>query len=121
MSQGEGEYRPPEGEWIDEVVSKVRAGDETAGTKITRLDDTYRRDLEQDIRLKKVYAWILLILLTLQMATVDVGIYFYGVNNAWDIDPTVLHWWLGSTVVEIVGIVLVVTRYLFPRRDRPSG
>jgi hypothetical protein len=29
----------------------------------------------------------------------------------------VIEVWLAATLVELVGVVLVVTRYLFPRRD----
>jgi hypothetical protein len=76
------------------------------------------KDREQDIGLKRMYALILLGLLAAQMIVADAVFVAYawaGVN--WKVDGSVMEVWLGATLIEVVGIVLVVTRYLFPRRD----
>jgi len=78
-----------------------------------------RRDLAQDIGLKRIYGRYLLLGLGAQVVVADVifGLYAWkGVH--WDVDATVMQTWLAATVVEVVGVVLVITRYLFPRRDR---
>jgi hypothetical protein len=76
------------------------------------------RDYEQDIGLKKVYGWVLLGLMGVQLAIADVVFVLYAKNGvAWKIPPQVIDIWLGATFVEVVGVVYVVTRYLFPPRD----
>lgn len=34
-----------------------------------------------------------------------------------DLDAVVIDVWLGATLVQVIGVVAIVTRYLFPRRD----
>jgi hypothetical protein len=77
-----------------------------------------RLDREQDIKLKRRYARVLLWLLAGQLAVADgVFIAYAQVGAHWRLSATVIDVWLGATLIEVVGIVLVVTRYLFPRRD----
>ncbi len=85
------------------------------------MDDLAVRDLEQDIRLKNQYAVGLLLILGAQMIATDVLVYFYAaLGRDWDIPSGVIQGWLAATVVQLIGVVLVVTRYLFPRRDLSS-
>jgi hypothetical protein len=42
---------------------------------------------------------------------------FAWVGADWDLPAGVIEVWLGATVVQVVGIVLIVTRHLFPNRD----
>lgn len=74
-------------------------------------------DHKQDIELKKTYAKWLLILVAAQLAVADAVFVAYawaGVN--WDLETAVVQAWLGATMIELVGVALVITRYLFPRR-----
>jgi hypothetical protein len=53
-----------------------------------------------------------------QLAITDVVfIVFAAVGKHWKLSDTDINVWLGATVVQVVGIVTVVTRHLFPRRD----
>jgi hypothetical protein len=73
----------------------------------------------QDIKLKKSYAKWLLILVAAQLALADtVFIAYAWAGRSWQLDGGVIEVWLVATLVELIGIVLVVTQYLFPRRDR---
>jgi hypothetical protein len=73
----------------------------------------------QDIRLKKSYAKWLLLLVAGQLIVTDLVFVAYAwAGENWHLDAGVIQVWLGSTLVELVGVVLVITRYLFPRRDR---
>lgn len=75
-------------------------------------------DREQDIGLKGRYASFILWLLGGQLFIADAIFFVYAqVGAHWQLPPVVIDIWLGATLVEVVGIVLVVTRYLFPRRD----
>lgn len=75
----------------------------------------------QDIRLKKSYARWLLIMVAAQLVVADaVFIAYAWAGEGWHLDKGVIQVWLGATLVELVGVVLVVTQYLFPKRERGS-
>jgi hypothetical protein len=72
----------------------------------------------QDIQLKKSYAMALLRLVAGQLFVADVVFIVYAwAGRDWDLDPGVIQFWLGATIVELIGVALVVTQYLFPKRD----
>lgn len=73
----------------------------------------------QDIRLKKSYAMSLLCLVAIQLFVADIVFIAYAwAGKHWQLDPGVVQFWLGATLVELIGVVLVVTQYLFPKRDQ---
>lgn len=79
-------------------------------------------DHRQDIKLKKTYARWLLILVGLQLFVADAVFVAYAwAGEHWHLDPGVIQVWLAATLVELVGVVTVITRYLFPRRDRSEA
>jgi hypothetical protein len=76
----------------------------------------------QDIQLKKTYAKWLLILVAAQMIVADAVFVAYAwAGNDWHLEASVIQVWLGATLVELIGVALVITRYLFPRRDGISA
>ncbi len=123
-----GEERTPE--QPDEAILKRRklasqlAREARSGGPDTKpksdLGPATVRDYEQDVELKKTYARTLLCIMVGQLVIADIGFFLYatfGVN--WKVDTSVIQAWLAATVFEVIGIALVVTRYLFPRRDQP--
>jgi hypothetical protein len=75
-------------------------------------------DRWQDIQLKKTYASWLLRLVAAQLLVADVVFVVYAwVGEHWELDTAVVQIWLVTTLVELIGVALVITRYLFPRRD----
>jgi hypothetical protein len=120
----EGAENPPE-----ESVREERAREEIhqalfAGNirRIHKLPPTKeeleRAHLQQDLELKKRYGNRLLRLVTIQLAVADiVFILYFIVGVHWDLPEGVIYVWLVTTLVELVGVATVVTRYLFPRRD----
>lgn len=47
---------------------------------------------------------------------------FAWAGRRWDLPPGVIEVWLAATVVQIVGVVAIVTRHLFPSREgRPAA
>jgi hypothetical protein len=73
----------------------------------------------QDIKLKKKYANWLLWLITIQLVVADAVFVVYAWEGKhWQLDAGVIQVWLITTLVELIGVALVITRYLFPRRDR---
>jgi hypothetical protein len=75
----------------------------------------------QDIKLKKKYANWLLWLITVQLLVADAVFVIYADKGmGWHLEPSVIQVWLVATLVELIGVALVITRYLFPRRDRQA-
>jgi hypothetical protein len=73
----------------------------------------------QDIQLKRSYAMALLRLVAGQLFVADaVFIVYAWAGRGWDLEPSVVQFWLGATIVELIGVALVVTQYLFPKRDQ---
>jgi glutathione S-transferase len=73
---------------------------------------------EQEHRLRQSYADWLLRLLGAQFLIADVVfVAFAWAGRRWDLPPGVIEVWLAATVVQILGVVAVVTRHLFPGRD----
>ena len=58
-------------------------------------------------------------MVAVQLFVADVVFVTYAwAGEGWHLDPNVMKFWLGATLVELIGVALVVTQYLFPRRDR---
>ncbi|MBT1546422.1 hypothetical protein [Curtobacterium aurantiacum] len=73
------------------------------------------RDL--DVRLKRFLAFFAVIAVSVQLSVADV--YFVRLIVVGQApSDTVLVAWLSSTVVEVIGIVAIVARNLFPDRTR---
>lgn len=75
-------------------------------------------DLRQDVQLKRRYAKWLLILVAGQLIVADAIFVAYAwAGKGWELSAGVVEVWLAATLVELIGVALVITRYLFPRRD----
>jgi hypothetical protein len=55
-----------------------------------------------------------LLLMVAQLLIADGAFYIYGFTNHWDIPTAAITTWLGATVIQIVGVVLVIAKDLFP-------
>jgi hypothetical protein len=73
-------------------------------------------ELEHD--LKNTYAfWILIMLAGQLLLTNAIFVAFAWAGEQWDLSTAVVQVWLAATVVQVIGVVFVVTRPLFPNRD----
>lgn len=82
------------------------------------LDREKVADKRQDRQLKKFYAQLIVGLMGVQLLIADVVFVMYAwKGRGWDVQPEVMQAWLLATVVELIGVVIVITRNLFPRRD----
>jgi hypothetical protein len=84
---------------------------------LDKFDDVRLIDMTQDIKLKKRYANGALIIMGIQILVADAVFAWYGDANEWDIPVAAISLWLTAAVVEVIGVALVVARYLFPRRE----
>jgi|GEM_PF-1863260 len=77
-----------------------------------------RRFAGQEYELRRTYARWIIVLLGAQLLLANaVFVAFSWAGKHWDLSTAVIDVWLAATVVQVVGIVLVVTRNLFPDRD----
>ena len=73
---------------------------------------------EQEHRLRQRYGDTILWLLGAQLLIADaVFVVFAWAGRGWELPPGVIEVWLAATVVQVVGVVAIVTRHLFPNRD----
>jgi hypothetical protein len=72
----------------------------------------------QNRKLRYPVAIAALVVMVLQVAASNVIFGWYGDTNAWSISAAAITAWMGTTVVEVIGVVLVVMNYLFPRDRR---
>lgn len=73
---------------------------------------------EQEDGLRQMYAdWILWLLGAQFVIANAVFVTFAWVGRSWDLPPAVVEVWLAATVIQVVGVVAIVTRHLFPNRD----
>lgn len=75
----------------------------------------------QENRWRGVYALVLLVGMTGQIAFADWIFWRFLVESNFRIEPAIFVAFFASVVVEVIGLVLVVTRSLFPNTDGASG
>jgi hypothetical protein len=75
----------------------------------------------QNRRLRYPIAIGALFVMVLQVIVSNAIFGWYGDANAWDISATAISAWMGTTVVEVVAVVLVVMNYLFPGARRETA
>jgi hypothetical protein len=81
-----------------------------------------RRFAEQEYALRRNYAQGILWLLAVQLLIANaIFVAFAWVGEHWRLHTAVIDVWFGGTVVQIVGVVMVVTRHLFPDRRPPRS
>lgn len=76
-----------------------------------------QRSDEHDLR-KTVAGWVY-IATAVQVLIADVLFYLYAsLGRDWNVPTAAISTWLGATVVQVIAVLLVITRYLFPGRRR---
>jgi len=82
----------------------------------TTLDEVVLADHDLDVRLKSIVARWSVGAMVGQLAVADAVFVLYAwLGVDWKIEPEVILGWLSATVVEVIGIVVIVARYLFPK------
>lgn len=71
-----------------------------------------------DIGLKRLLAWVAIIAVSLQLVVSDFFLIHYAVLSHREPSETVLVAWLSASVVEVIGVVAIIARNLFPNRGR---
>lgn len=102
------------------TVSTIR-GDKTLRFQSTQdelNDDTVRlRRKELTVRLRKNVAWAAIWFVGAQLVMSNVLFSAYVFNNVNSLDSAIMIAWLTATVVEVIGILGIVTISLFPNKS----
>jgi hypothetical protein len=93
---------------------EVRLGIPKPKSVAERLEDLDLDDREQTIRLKRVLAYGSFGAVGLQLALANWGMYLYASAIEWRLASEVVMAWLAATVVETLGVVVIIARNLFP-------
>lgn len=73
----------------------------------------------QELGFGKIYAYGALAAMGVQVLIADAGFYIYGYENGWHIPVSAIDVWLAATVIQVIGVVLVIARSLFPSGGSP--
>jgi hypothetical protein len=107
---------PVEDVGVDEMPEEFRHLSEREMVQRLALQKMFA---EQEHGLRQSYAdWIIRVL-GAQLFVADVvfvALAWAGWN--WELSSGVIEVWLAATVVQVVGVVAIVTRHLFPNRDQ---
>ena len=109
--------RQPEGDPDNASVQEesTDAALEATGLRLQTLKLAQR---EQDMRLRRKLSDYAIWIVIVQLAVANLFFGFYLWHNPIDPQPPIMIAWLSSTVVEVVGILWVIARNLFPYRDK---
>lgn len=105
----------------DFIASDDQLAREMGAVEIAKLQtevDALREGLVSEVQNRKLrypVAIGALLVMVLQVAASNVIFGWYGDTNAWSISAAAITAWMGTTVIEVIGVVLVVMNYLFPR------
>ncbi|HJZ35220.1 MAG TPA: hypothetical protein VJ204_03015 [Solirubrobacterales bacterium] len=69
-------------------------------------------------QLRNAVAIAALILMALQVLAANGIFAWYGLTAGWDVPTSAVTAWMGTTVIEVVSVVLVIVNYLFPVERR---
>jgi hypothetical protein len=99
-------------------IEAARQEGETKRERLKQEIDAKRERDKQEIELRRTYARGLLIILTGQLVVADVVFWLFAeLGKHWVLSTAVINTWLAAVVVQVIGVVTVVTLHLFPRRD----
>jgi hypothetical protein len=111
-----GDDFPVESPWSGDIPEEFRHLSERERVQGLGLQKMFA---EQEHELRQSYAdWIIRVL-GVQLLVADlVFVVFAWVGRDWDLTSGVIEIWLAATVVQVIAIVAIVTRHLFPNRDQ---
>jgi H+/Cl- antiporter ClcA len=69
---------------------------------------------QENRRLRFGIAIAALVLMAVQVLLANAIFGWYGASAGWDVPSSAIGAWLGTTVVEVVAVVLVIVNHLFP-------
>jgi hypothetical protein len=77
--------------------------------------------LKLSVKLAKLIGYGALVAVVIQVVLADAAFYIYGFLNHWKIPAASISAWLAAIVVQVVGVVMVVAKDIFPGGTREAG
>lgn len=117
---------PPTSEILQATIARAEAAgtgnSEGASKALTDPFDLQRHARQSlDMNLRKKYATVILWGLGVQLFIADIVFLLYaGIGEDWNIPTAAVSAWTGALVVQVIGVVLVITHGLFPKDDKPD-
>jgi hypothetical protein len=122
MSESQG----PSHSGFDDLLQRIESIGLTDLSPVDRLPPSRKErlegdDLEQLIKLKRFYGRWILIMMLAQLFVVNAGFLLYSWRGYdWTPPDGVVQVWLTATFVQIVSVVVVITKSLFPPEHTKS-
>jgi hypothetical protein len=110
-------------ERVSRLAESAQEGSSSAvrRTSLDQFDLRHLRKLDQILRLREEYATWFKWLLLIQIGVADgVFVLYAWLGKSWDVPAAAISAWLGAVVIQVIGIVLVITRGLFPPNEVPG-
>lgn len=103
---------------LDEVQQRPEPEIAPQPTPEDPFDAVRLASLRADLGYRRTFAQQFRIGMFIQLAIADLVFFIYAwVGEDWKVPTAAINVWLSATVVQVIGIVLVITQNLFPRRD----
>jgi hypothetical protein len=111
---GEHEGAGPS-EHFSKALEYLREAEKSAPVSPAKFEDGLsRRKRQNEVKLHSRVGNGALALMVAQLFIADTAFYIYGFKNGWNIPTAAITTWLAATVIQIVGVVLVIAKNLFP-------
>jgi hypothetical protein len=102
-------------EHFSKALEYLKQAEESAPVSPARFEDGIsRRKRQNEVKLHSRVGNGALLLMVVQLLIADTAFYIYGFYNSWEIPTAAITTWLAATVIQIVGVVLVIAKNLFP-------
>jgi hypothetical protein len=93
----------------------------TPRTQLDEFDQVRLARLRQLLNLRDDYAKWFRRILAAQLAVADIVFIIYAwAGVGWDVPTAAISAWLGAVVIQVIGIVMVITKGLFPSGETPD-
>lgn len=103
----------------DDVIDKAEELEPVPGRNLVERASIEVASQKVDLKLQKIVGYGALILVVVQLVVADVVFVKYADSIGWSmIPPGVMQAWLAATVVQVIGVVLVIARSVFPAGGR---
>lgn len=112
--------KPQTGNEEASVYEEDTSTENALKTVTLRREETFLQNQQQNLALRKRIANVAMWAVGIQMALANLLFAKYMCAVSFQPEPVVMISWMTSTVVQIVGIAMVVTRNLFPSRNGDS-
>lgn len=101
---------------LNETPEKIDKHDIEARRQEARAKKIKNKGDEQDIDMRKQYAEQIFALVSLYMFAVFFILILPGSPSSFTMSDTVLVTLLGTTTANVIGVLVIVAKYLFPKR-----